>query len=362
MNQNYYRMTRILKLHAQYNLLLGERSNGKSYAAKEHCIMQAWKDHACRFVYLRRWDIEIRPSLVEQYFKDAPISVITDGECDGVIVNAGKIYLTHADDQGKPVRVLQVGYTMALSAEQHYKSGAYDDVQNVIFEEVISSSYYLPREPLALMQLISTIARRRSIQVWMIGNTISRMCPYFSEWSLIKTPKQKQGTIETYTYHTDQKTEDGTPIDILIAVEFCENSGNNSKMFFGSSAGMITTGAWECREMPHLPGNRLQEYSCMHTIYLQVEGFTFKAEFLYQNDSGVCCWYVEPFTKKLRDSDRIIVDRPNLYGALTTIGLIPLSRTEQQAFNMLLEGKIFYSDNLTGSDFEACLHKLKNRS
>ena len=34
MKQKFYRLTNIEKKNAQYNILLGERSNGKSYAVK----------------------------------------------------------------------------------------------------------------------------------------------------------------------------------------------------------------------------------------------------------------------------------------------------------------------------------------
>lgn len=41
--QKYYSLKRILKENAEYNLLLGERSNGKSYATKEHCVRKAYE-------------------------------------------------------------------------------------------------------------------------------------------------------------------------------------------------------------------------------------------------------------------------------------------------------------------------------
>jgi hypothetical protein len=55
----------------------------------------------------------------------------------------------------------------------------------------------------------------------------------------------------------------------------------------------------------------------------------------------------------------VVTDKPVFYNQITTIGLIPLSEAERQAFAFLSEGKICYSDNLTGTDFENCLHLLK---
>ena len=360
MKQKYYRLDSINKIKAAYNILLGERSNGKSYAVKEYAVMRAWESDEQRFIMLRRWETDIKPSLVEQYFADCPISVITKNKCDGVSVYRGAIYLTkHNDETNKDEKIKKIGYTCALSLEQRYKSASFLDVDKVIFEEFIATTFYLPNEPLSLMNFISTVARRRLIQVYMIGNTISRVCPYFSEWQLVNIPKQQQGTIEVYKYATDEYDEAGEKIVVTIAVEFCENSARNSKMFFGASSNMITTGAWQSREMPHLRGNKLQDYSLLHTIIFKVNDFLFKAEFLQENDTGILLWFISPKTTPIKPDDRVITDKNVLYNSITTIGLIPLSQQEGVALSYLNEGKIFYSDNLTGTDFENCLHLLK---
>lgn len=86
------------------------------------------------------------------------------------------------------------------------------------------------------MDIISTIARRDYVRVFLIGNTISRLCPYFEEWQLTHIKSQKQGTIELYRQFTNQYDEKtGEPIVVTIAVEYCENTGNQSKMFLVKS-------------------------------------------------------------------------------------------------------------------------------
>jgi hypothetical protein len=359
LKQKYYNIDKLLKVGADYNILLGERSNGKSYQVKTTvALTQSWNDQNKKFIYLRRWDVDCKTNLVEQYFLDAPVSAITDGECTGIICYQGKMFFAKQDEKEKWIKIRIAGYIRALSQAEHYKSGAYNDVENILFEEFITDNYYLPDEPTKLMQFVSTVARRRKIHVYMVGNSISRICPYFKEWQLTKTIKQEQGTIEVYYMETTEFDEDGKPIIVTIAVEFCANSGHNSKMFFGTSAGMITSGAWQTKEMPHLPGNRDRDYHLMHTIYLCVEEFKFQCEFLQQKETGIVCWYVKPKTTKLKQNDRIIVDRCRLYNQYTTIGFVPLAPTEQLAFSILKEGKIFYCDNLTGTDFEVCMRKM----
>lgn len=356
MKQKYYSTVNIKKTNSDYNIILGERSNGKSYAVKHDCISDAYKDKNKKFIYLRRWDLEIKQNLIDQYFADANIPLITNGEYEHVIAFHGGIFLANADDKGKFIKGVQIGYARALSMEEHYTSGIYTDCSNVIFEEFISRTAYLPNEPQKLQQFISTIARRNKIKIWMIGNTISRLCPYFSEWELRNVPRQKQGTIEIYEHKTDQLDEKGNSITIRIAVEYAENSGNNSKMFFGSSSKMITSGIWQSEEKQHIIGKET-DYNKMYEVIIEFSDFKFYAQFLIHKTTNNCIWFISPKTTEIQKNTRIISDK--LYNSVfATRGFIPISKNEVIAFDYLKQGKICYSDNLTGSDFEVCLKQL----
>lgn len=349
MKQKYYSIERIKKLNAQYNMLLGERSNGKSYSVKEFSLQDAYKN-GNEFIYLRRWQLETKASSVEYYFKDAPISAITDGKYDSVIVNRGKIYMCRFDVETNTYEdKMLVGHVMYLSGETHFKSFSYPKVMNIIFEEFVTRDGYLPNECDKLMSLVSTVARRRSIRVWLIGNTISRLNPYFSEWGLRGVPYQKQGTIEVYTFNTSQVDDDGTPISIKIAVEFCENSGNNSKMFFGKSSEMITTGAWETKEFPHLEFSR-SEYNLLYAIKISHMDISVGIELLCKDNKYVA--HVYPAPKK--NINREISERFSL-SPLVTKDFTVITKGDKILFDLLKRNKIAYSDNLTGSDFSAIL-------
>ena len=359
MKQKFYSSEKIRAQDCEYNLILGERSNGKSFDIKHLCLREAYHDKTgnSKFIYLRRWDLEINSSLVEQYFMDAQITLMTDGLSTGVSVYNKQIFLASKDTKGKIERHEHVGYARALSMEEHYTSGIYTDCVNIIFEEFISRQQYLAKEPQKLAQFVSTIARRNRMKVWLIGNTISRLCPYFMEWELRNIPRQKQGTIEVYSHKTDQQNEDGTPVIIRIAVEFAENSGNNSKMFFGNkNAKMITSGAWQTEAKPHLP-DKVNSYHKMYEMVVEWQGFRFYAQFMYHLESGAALWYVEPKTTQNKPNTRLITDKV-LIDPLATRGLYPLSPKESKAFSYLQRGIVFYSDNLTGGDFEVCLRQL----
>lgn len=364
MKQKYYRLDRLDKISAQYKILIGERSNGKSYAVKERVLNNAYKKGE-QFVLLRRWVIEIKQSLIELYFADMDISKITKGEYSNVLVYNGGIYFAKDDGTGKLKKGVQIGFTRALSQEQHYTSGAYNNVTTIVFEEFISRDYYLPGEVNKLENLVSTVARRREITVYMIGNTINKICPYFTEWSLHQTKDQKQGTIELYHFTTQELKEDGTPVVITIAVEFCENSGRNSQMFFSRLSKMITSGEWQTKEYNHLPG-KLSDYSIIYDIIYVFDSMIFNCKLL-SDDNARLFWYVYPYTGDINSESnkRMVINHWSprfielMKDNIITKGFAAAVKQEIPLLELLLNAEcVVFSDNSTGTDFNNSLKQL----
>lgn len=342
--QKYYNIQNIIKEDCEYNVLLGERSNGKSYQVKDYCIND-YLENGNKLIYLRRYTVEIKNAMVESYFADVDISKKTKGKYELIVAYRSSIYLANYNDDGTINRGVEIGKMMALSSSTHYKSMSLLEFKNIIFEEFITDDGYLFNEPNTLQQLVSTIARRNRIKVFLIGNTISRLCPYFNEWQLFNIPKQKQGTIEIYNMSTDQYDETGKRVVIKIGVELCENSGNNSKMFFGTVSKTITNGAWETKEQPHIP-YEYKECKCLYKLTIIKFNMIYICEVLnHKSDYFV---FVHPSNKVA--TARIIQDNyePNM---LITDKLIPLTKGDTLILKLFKMGKICYSDNLTGSEF-----------
>ena len=102
MKQKYYSIDNLISKKAIYNILLGERSNGKSYATKKLCLWEAYHEKDFKtgkpkkryqFGYLRRWREEIKSRDIELYFADMPIEEITDGQFNGVYSYRNDIFL-----------------------------------------------------------------------------------------------------------------------------------------------------------------------------------------------------------------------------------------------------------------------------
>lgn len=337
----YYSLKNILKEESPYNIILGERSNGKSYGVKGFCIKEAY-NNGNEFIYLRRYELEVKAVDVESYFADSPISEYTNGEYETVTVWRKGIYLANYDDDGKIVRGKRIGYCMALSASTHYKSTQYPFVKYMIFEEFVTDGLYLQNECNLLMQLVSTVYRnRKDGKVFLIGNTISRVCPYFYEWELRGIPKQKQGTIENYFHYFDDK-------EIKISVEFAEQSNIKNTMFFGKSAEQIVTGAWKSEAHPHLP-KEYSNYKKLYEVRYLYKDFDFILELLRDKKEKYILLFIHPNTKH-RDIDRTV---SNIYNPspLVTSNLTKLTNGDILIKELFESDKAVYSDNLTGSDF-----------
>lgn len=339
--KQYYDITSLLKAEALYNILLGERSNGKSYQVKKVCLEDI-RDLKGKFVYIRRWDTDIKAHSVENYFDDMPLSDLIG--CDKLKAWNGEIFKT--DEDGK--RTEAIGYYCGLNVAEHYKSNVFTGVRNIIFEEFITDNAYLYDEPNKLMHLISTIARDSNVRVFLIGNTLSRVCPYFAEWCLEGVLKQKLGTIEIYHHHKEDYTVD-------IAVEYCANAGTTSNMFFGRASKQIMSGEWDTYDLPRLPRSQI-DYDIVYEVMVTYQSFRFCLQLLIERKKGGAIIFCYPLTKKrkiYRQIQEEFSDLPNITNQLD-------SRIKPEAImiDCYRTGKICYSDNLTGSDFKHVIEAL----
>lgn len=355
--QKYYRLDRLLKPenNAKYNFLLGERSNGKSYAVKEYMLKYAFDMKKCAFGLIWRYDKDIKEGYVTDYFADMPIGEITHGAYDKVLAYRGSIYFAKEDvETGKYEKGLMCGKYFALNVATRYKSKAYPDIDIVSFEEIMASKTqpYLTDEVTSFMNLLSTIFRRRdNCKVFMIGNTISRVCPYVHEFGLKNVLKMKSGDLDIYEF----KTMDGQITK--IAVEYCENStgGTRTGLFFGSFAKNIEQGLWECEEHPHLI-KPYEECEVCYKLTLKNLDFAFNLDLLFIDDDPYI--YIYP-SKEGRYRERIITEdfAPTPY--IDNQLHIQTNKAEALIHRQWLLGKVVYSDNLTAEDFLGTIKTFK---
>lgn len=326
-------------------LCLGERSNGKSYAIKHLCLRKCIEDEDTEMIYLRRYDLDVKDSLCVGYFGDCDVEGLTGGEYTCIDVYRKGIYLANVTDEGKIVRGRKIGYCHALSALEHYKSLAFPKVKYIIYEEIISlDGRYLFNEPNKLQHYVSTIYRNHKGKVLMIGNTISRICPYYREWDL-KTSKQKLGSIEDYIFHNDNGD------DTRMSVYLTDSLNYNSGMFFGLSAKNITKGAYEVTDQPHLPKSVIK-YNVLYTFVLEYNEFKFLCQLMQDREkSDDIFWYVQPKTTEIQQGTRVVSNKFNTDPMYSSNMRRAINENERRVFELFNKGKTCFADNLTGTEF-----------
>lgn len=345
-----YNINKLLEKDALISILYGERSNGKSYQLK-HKVMFTPEvlNGEKRFMLVRRFEKEITTEKIERYFDDVNIEMLTDGKWDTVVYWRREIFLGKYNyETFKKEKGPKIGYVVPLEKEQDYAGASFLDVSNIIFEEFMSRSRYLNDEPNKLMNLFCTVDRKRgAVKLWLCGNSLSRICPYLTDWDLLGLmKKQKQGTIIT------KKFDVGAEEEIMLAMEFCEDTGETSYTI-GSHAAMLNNGSWQSDPQPHLDKS-IKHYNVIFRCVFDYKGFRFLASYMQDMETGETVWFIcDKHTDILKGtfvfSD--VVEQNNKtfrdpYSVNTR------NKRVEYILNDFRENKIFYATDLTGTDFK----------
>lgn len=168
----WYDVNKTLSHNCLLNFVTGPRGVGKTYSAKRRVIKNFLKKGE-QFVYLRRYDTELKKGQIELFFEDIACE-FTDCE---FVVKDGKFYING----------MVAGYYLPLSKAAQYKSVPFPYVTIIIFDEFIIDKgmlRYLPNEVITFNEMYSTIARLRDVVVLFLANAITFTNPYFVYYGL----------------------------------------------------------------------------------------------------------------------------------------------------------------------------------
>lgn len=354
-----YNVDNIDKENAGINLIWGEKGNGKSYQLKHKKAIIKYMETGKRFVYLRRWKEETSTEKVEQYFADVDVEKLTNGKYNCIIMYRKQLFLAFYDiDTCKTRRGEKIGYVMALSTEQNYSGCSYLDVEDIIFEEFMSRTEYISNEATKLMFLYSTVDRkRRAVRLWLVGNTVSRVCPYIADWDLHKIiSSQKQGTIVTKWLSTGFVDEDtGEDIQVKLAIEYCKSTGTSSYVI-GKAKDMINGGSWQSEPQPHLPKS-YNDYKSLYRIIFLYGEWKFSGEYLMDKDTSEVCWFVKPYEGNIDDKTIVISDKVRVspYWQRDIYNATFKNKKLVQLLQTFRESNVFYATDLCGTDFKQAI-------
>lgn len=347
----YYDTKKIDAKDSTYNVIFGERSNGKTYALLLKSI-KAYFTHGSQFAYVRRWKEDITGRRAQRLFsgvnENDVIAELCNGRFTGVHYYAGKFYLCTYDENGKTIYNDNdiIGFTFALSDGEHDKSTSFPNINTVIFDEFLTNRLYLVDEFVLFMNTVSTIVRRReNVKIYMLGNTVNKYCPYFQEMGLDKVPSMEQGTIDVYRYGDS---------DLKVAVEYCASIDNGkdkpSNKYFAFNnpkLEMITGGSWELNIYPHLPC-KYKPKDILLIFFIEFSDNIYQCEII--NVEDIAFIYIHNKTTAIKDAENHVIYSLEHKAEMNYNRNIfrPNSRIQEKITNFFKHDKVFYQDNNVG--------------
>lgn len=349
----YYDISHLLKDYpdAYYYMAFGERSNGKTYSALDYALVRYFK-YGEQFAYIRRFGEDVKrknlQTLLAAHIENQRLIELSGGSFNAINYVGGKFVPYFYDEEKNKTEMANepIGYSFDLNSMEHHKSTSYPKITTVIFDEFLSRQGYLPNEFVLFMNTLSTIIRNRTnVKIFMLGNTVNKFCPYFSEMGLTHIKEQKPGTIDVYTY---------ADTGLSVVVEYCDpmskRGGKKSDIYFAfdnPQLKMITSGAWEIAIYPHLTSH-YRPKDVMYNFFIIFDDMILHCEIIATDTDYYM--FVHPKTTPIKDEENDIVyttmpDQRWNY----RVGI----RNQKDQLSALVlrlinENRVFYSDNETG--------------
>lgn len=353
----YYSLKRILSYNCIYNMIFGERSNGKTYAVHQYMLEKFWKKHE-QGALIRRWEEDFRGRNGQATFDgivgSGYVEKLTNGEWTAIKYYSGKWYLAKFDEKLNRLVTMEEPfcYGFALTMGEHYKSTSYTNVTTILFDEFLTRESYIPDEFVSFQNILSTIIRQRdNVTIFMLGNTVNKYSPYFEEMGIRKLiEKMKEGDIEIVSYGTSE---------LKLAIEYCmpNKQGKLSDKYFAfdnPKLQMITSGKWEMALYPHLPFKytrdevKLEFYILFDHQLLHCEVIKLKPKKEEKNRVGLFT-YVHRKTTPLRSTKDILFStefstNPYHFRKITK----PRDIIDRKISKIFLNERVFYQNNEVG--------------
>lgn len=340
--------------NAKYNILMSERSTGKTTNwLLIGMIMN--KYYGTIIQYVRQSEEMIKPSIAGEIFKviltyndGKYIKDITNQRWNSIMIHWKKAYYCNKDDNGKITEQAEEPFLQFLSIDKNfdYKS-TYNAPRGdlILFDEFISP-LYRTNEYVDFMDLCSTIIRKRKTPVViLLANTINYNSHYFKEFEVSKEVKEiKTGQHRLIT------TEKGTNIYIeIIGLKQSAIKVEVNRLFFGFNnpkLASITGGeqTWSFDPVPHIVNADTDEF-ISRRMRLDCDDVMLQLDLVKTEDRGLVV-NVHECTTVYEDS--IILTMGDIRSRNQYYGL-GKGKLAKAVWNLYKQNKWYYDSNETGS-------------
>lgn len=351
----YYSLTNILKKNARYNMVYGERSNGKTFSVID-LIAQNYFKHGQQGAIIRRWQEDFKGKRGATMFNSLVcdgngknrIEEYSNGRYNTVTYYSGRWYMARYDEKlNKNVSAAEpFCYAFSLTDMEHDKSTSYPQITTVLFDEFMTRGMYLPDEFILFCNILSTIIRERdNVKIFMCANTVDMIgCPYFKEMGLKHVKQMQKGDIDIYEYgksglrvaveYSDSPNKAGKPSDVYFAFD-------NAKLK------MITGGDFELDFYKHVQGH-IKPDMIIFSYFIIYDEAIIQADIVQTEKE--CYTHMHPKTTEIKNPEKDIIFSTEVSPLNNHIGKLtkPVNKAIRKLYSFFVADKVFYSDNETG--------------
>lgn len=349
--KEYYDCSKILAEGSIYNLVIGQRANGKTYGFIEEALSE-YLEFGYPSVYIRRYDESITSANIFKLCSPHIDSMIiqSNGKYNNFEYKNKTFFPVRLDDKGKiEERGEPFLYCVGLGSWEHKKGQDRGFVRYIIFDEFLTRDTYLNDEYAKFMNLLSSFIRDRTgTTIIMLGNTVNKFCPYFSKFK-IDMKDIKQGFIYNFRYG-----------ETTLSLEYCKPSSNTSKVnkayfdFQEKQLDMIKNGYWEICSYPRFYSGKREDCELIGSIYIHFSSHVLRWDLLVDDDKNVIS-FISPsnFDKALSSGDIFMTnDSLTLLDNRMCFYEFPRNKLTQYLIETWKQNKMYFSSDDVGDIFE----------
>lgn len=355
----WFSLEDILKIDAQYYMIFGERSNGKSYAVCKYMIDKFYQNKE-EFVIMKRYAEDLKTNVCSTMLE--PLSdYIKDKYGCAIRYYSGR-WLSYRikDDNDKPPPIAEcdvMGYAIPIATSDRTKGAQYPRVTTILLEEFMSqTATYLHDEINLFINVVSTITRSRTkTKIFLLGNAICKSSPYNTALG-VKLHRMKHGEIILKSFEDEKGFVTKFAIQRTENVDVFDRPDNTEKVVYNifGDAGvgkMIRTGEFETHSYNKIINNVcFQENSIMgdsNTLYvnsshklpiiIRYEDYFYRIYMVTNNNNSTLAFREIEKTSINHKNTSFIINNKEVFENITNIKSLSKFTTRNRKIDVLMD-------------------------
>lgn len=359
-NKRYWDIENTYKLNCPYNVVVGMRSNGKTYGCKKKGL-ERYADGLGEMAIVRSWAEDFKGNRGKNVFadivEDGVVKELFNDEYNTIEYKAGAWYLGKIDENSKITLAPEpFAWAFALTGMEHDKSISFPNITFIVYDEFISRKSWIPDAFNLFQNVISTIVRERGsiddIRIYMLANTVSYFSEFYDEMRI--NPRElKSGQIKIYEHYPNPK--------LRVALEYCdvvERSDDETKFFdFGTKKSkMITRGEFEIPEYPRYT-EEIKPKDIKQYFFIKFKEYILQCEIVKTKYGYIINTHQK--TTPVKYETDIVYDLNTYENNPRHIRNIMTDKSifTLKVLKLIDADKIYYADNITGEIFRAYIQE-----